>query len=187
MKVNGKPYRTIWPGDDGTSVEIIDQTRLPHEFVTLRLRTVDDAVRAIQTMQVRGAPLIGATAAYGLWLALRVDASDESLARAYQILLASRPTAINLRWALDRVRARVRPLPPSARVQAAFDEAGVLCDDDVATCEAIGRHGLKLFQRRPVKFEKDNDFDTSNAKAKATERYSVGWSDWRALFGSVGV
>ena len=97
MKVDGTPYRTIWPAKDGKSVEIIDQTRLPHEFVTLRLRTVDDAVRAIQTMQVRGAPLIGATAAYGLWLALRVDAGDESLARAYQILLASRPTAINLR------------------------------------------------------------------------------------------
>ena len=151
MKVGGKHYRTIWPGEDGTSVEIIDQTRLPHEFVTLRLRTVDDAVRAIQTMQVRGAPLIGATAAYGLWLALRVDASDDSLVRAYQILLASRPTAINLRWALDRVRARVRPLLPSARVQAAFEESGVLCDDDVATCDAIGRNGLKLFKQIATK------------------------------------
>ncbi len=147
MKINGKPYRTIWPGTDGASVEIIDQTRLPHEFVTLRLRTVDDAVRAIQTMQVRGAPLIGATAAYGLWLALRSDPSDEALARSYQMLLATRPTAINLRWALDRVRSKVRGLPPKERAAAAFVESGVICDEDVATCHAIGEHGLKLFKQ----------------------------------------
>ncbi|MSP20206.1 MAG: S-methyl-5-thioribose-1-phosphate isomerase [Alphaproteobacteria bacterium] len=146
MKIEGKPYRTIWPGSDGASVEIIDQTRLPHEFVTLRLRTVDDAARAITTMQVRGAPLIGATAAYGMWFALRADASDDSLTRAYEKLLATRPTAINLRWALDRMRARVRPMPAKERAPAAYAESAAICEDDVATCHAIGKHGLKLFQ-----------------------------------------
>src|SRR5919109_2367584 len=103
MKINGKPYRTIWLNQDGKSVEIIDQTKLPHRFEMMTLHTLDDAARAISTMQVRGAPLIGATAAYGVALALRTDASDEALDRAYAILLATRPTAINLKWALDEM------------------------------------------------------------------------------------
>ncbi len=103
MKVDGKAYRTIWLRDDGWSVGIIDQTKFPHVFETVVLETLDDAVRAIRDMQVRGAPLIGATAAYGVCLAMRNDASDGALAKAYQALLAARPTAINLRWALDRV------------------------------------------------------------------------------------
>src|ERR1035437_8376312 len=102
MNVFGKHWRTIWPGSDGASVEIIDQTRLPHEFISTRLTTLDEAARAIRAMLVRGAPLIGDTAAYGLWLALRADASDVGLHRAHATLLATRPTAINLRWALDR-------------------------------------------------------------------------------------
>ena len=146
MKVSGKHYRTIWPGEDGTSVEIIDQTRLPHEFVTLRLRTVDDAVRAIQTMQVRGAPLIGATAAYGLWLALAGDPSDDSLAAAYDSLLVTRPTAVNLRWALDRVRAAVASTPRNDRAQVALEEANAIAEDDVATCKSIGAHGARLIE-----------------------------------------
>jgi len=99
MKVKGKPTRTIWPGADGASVEIIDQTRLPHDFAVVRLATLDDAAHAIRSMLVRGAPLIGATAAYGLWLALRADPSDAGLRRAGETLLATRPTAVNLRWA----------------------------------------------------------------------------------------
>src|SRR5262245_8887552 len=111
MKVNGTHYRTIWLNPDGWSVEIIDQTRLPHRFETLTLRTAEDAARAIKTMQVRGAPLIGAAAAYGLCLALRDDASDEGVDRAIAFLAEQRPTAINLRWALEEMRKSIRNLP----------------------------------------------------------------------------
>ena len=145
MKVGGTPYRTIWPTADGTAVEIIDQTRLPHTFTTTRLKTVAEAIHAIRVMQVRGAPLIGATAAYGLWLALRIDASDANLAAASDALRASRPTAVNLRWGLDRVRDRVADLPEPDRATAALMEANAIADDDVLTCRAIGEHGLKLF------------------------------------------
>src|SRR5580692_11521836 len=108
MKVNGKPMRTIWLEPDGWSVGIIDQTALPHRFVTARLTSLEDTAHAIRAMQIRGAPLIGATAAYGICLALRADASDEALDRAYAMLLATRPTAINLKWALDEMMAAVR-------------------------------------------------------------------------------
>ena len=104
MKVDGVPYRSLWVNDDGWSIDIIDQTRLPHEFQVKTLRSLDDACVAIRDMQVRGAPLIGATAAYGYYLALRSDASDEGLQAAYDALFATRPTAVNLRWALDRLR-----------------------------------------------------------------------------------
>ena len=119
MQVGGTHFRTIWPTADGT-VEIIDQTRLPHAFATARLATSGEAVHAIRAMQVRGAPLIGATAAYGLWLALRSDPSDRSLATAYESLLAARPTAVNLCWALDRLRDAVSSLAPADRSEAAF-------------------------------------------------------------------
>ena len=109
MNVDGKPFRTIWLADDGETVEIIDQTRLPHAFEIIRLATCEDAARAITSMQVRGAPLIGATAAYGLCLALRDDASDGALAGAYDALLATRPTAVNLRWALDEMQGLLGP------------------------------------------------------------------------------
>jgi methylthioribose-1-phosphate isomerase len=146
MKVNGKPMRSIWVESDGVSVGIIDQTLLPHRFATLRLASLDDAARAIKTMQLRGAPLIGAAAAYGLCLALRADASDEALERAYATLLATRPTAINLKWALDEMVAAVRNRPRDERVAAAFRRAAEICDEDVAINEAIGRHGLKLIE-----------------------------------------
>ncbi|HEX5508267.1 MAG TPA: S-methyl-5-thioribose-1-phosphate isomerase [Pseudolabrys sp.] len=147
MKIDGRKTRSIWVENDGESVGIIDQTVLPHRFVTLRLATLDDAARAIKTMQTRGAPLIGAVAAYGLWLALRVDASDENLERAYSELLATRPTAINLKWALDEVMAAVRNRPRGERVDAAFKRAGEICDEDIAINQAIGRHGLKLIEK----------------------------------------
>ena len=146
MNVLGRPTRTIWPSADGTAVEIIDQTRLPHAFATARLATLDDAAHAIRAMLVRGAPLIGATAAWGLWLALRADASDDGLAHAHTTLLATRPTAVNLRWALDRVRAHVAPLPAAARADAARDLALAICDEDVALNRGIAAAGLPLIR-----------------------------------------
>ncbi len=147
MRVNGKPYRTIWLAPDGRSVEIIDQTLLPHEFATLRLETCDDAARAIKTMQVRGAPLIGATAAYGVALAMRADASDEALDRCHDALLKTRPTAVNLRWALDDMRTTLRNRRREERVAAAYARAAAIADEDVAINAAIGEHGLALFRR----------------------------------------
>ncbi len=146
MKVNGKHTRSIWLEPDGWSVGIIDQTLLPHRFATLRLASLGDAAHAIKSMQLRGAPLIGAAAAYGLCLALREDASDESLERAYAVLLDTRPTAINLKWALDEMMAVVRNRPRDERVAAAYRRAAEICDEDVAINQAIGRHGLKLIE-----------------------------------------
>ncbi len=140
MKVDGVAYRTIWLDQDGWSVHIIDQTKLPWRWEILRLTTLDQAAHAIRTMQVRGAPLIGATAAYGLCLALRADPTD--LEQAATTLAATRPTAINLRWALDRMLTRLRNMRPEDRVTAAYAEAAAIADEDVAQNEAIGRHGL---------------------------------------------
>jgi methylthioribose-1-phosphate isomerase len=144
MKVDGKHFRTIWLEPDGATVGVIDQTQLPHRFVTVPLATVDDAARAIATMQVRGAPLIGAAAAYGVALAMRADASDEALERAYATLIATRPTAINLKWALDEMTAVLRNRPRHERVAAAYRRAAEISDEDVAINQAIGRHGLAL-------------------------------------------
>src|SRR3984957_17237349 len=123
MKVDGKHFRSIWLDPDGWSVGAIDQRRLPHDFVVARLTTSDAAVDATRSMLVRGAPLIGATAAYGMALAMRADASDAALDRAYQTLIATRPTAINLKWALDEMRSLLRPLPSSKRADAAYARA----------------------------------------------------------------
>src|SRR5438094_10264563 len=125
MKVDGKPMRTIWREPDG--VAIIDQTQLPHRFATARLTSLEEVARGIETMQVRGAPLIGAAAAYGICLALCADASDASLERAYARLLATRPTAINLKWALDEMLAAVRNRPREGRVAAAYRRASEIC------------------------------------------------------------
>ena len=147
MNVDGTPYRTIWLADDRESLEIIDQTRLPHEFVITRLETCADATHAIRSMQVRGAPLIGATAAYGLCLAVRADPSDSALETAYRQLLATRPTAVNLRWALDEMRAVLAPASPEDRRVVAYHRAAKICDDDVAINRAIGEHGLALIDK----------------------------------------
>ena len=146
MKVNGRSYRTIWPSADGGAVEVIDQTLLPHRFATRRIDDLDGAVHAIASMVVRGAPLIGAAAAYGLALALREDPSDAALERAYGRLLRSRPTAVNLRHALDDVRAAASRLPAHRRAGAAWIRAGEICDEDVALCQRIGRAGLPLIE-----------------------------------------
>jgi methylthioribose-1-phosphate isomerase len=146
MKVDGKPYRTIWLNPDGWSVAIIDQTKFPHRFETVTLRTMNDAARAIKDMLVRGAPLIGATAAYGMALAMREDASDAAIARAYETLHATRPTAINLKWALDEMVKALKPLGTQARVAAAYARAAEICDEDVEINRAIGRHGFELIK-----------------------------------------
>ncbi|WP_395666275.1 S-methyl-5-thioribose-1-phosphate isomerase [Methylocella sp.] len=145
MRVDGEPATpTIRATPDGAAVEIIDQTKLPHRFEILRVDALEAAARAISDMQVRGAPLIGVMAAYGLAFALKADASDAGLAAGFARLLGTRPTAVNLRWALDRVTRAVAPLPPPARFAAAFREAGAIAREDVALCEAIGLHGLAL-------------------------------------------
>jgi len=146
MKVDGKPTRSIWLEPDGWSVGIIDQTLLPHRFAITRLTSLDQAAHAIRSMQVRGAPLIGAAAAYGMCLALRQDASDEGLERAAATLRRTRPTAINLNWALDQMTAAVRNQPRAARVDAAYRLAAQICDEDVAINQAIGRHGAVLIE-----------------------------------------
>ncbi len=154
MKIHGKPYRTIWPiegsgGDD--KVGIIDQTKLPHAFETLELGSMEDAAHAIKAMIVRGAPLIGATAAYGIALAMRVDASDEALDRAHDILAETRPTAINLRWALKRMCDVLRNKPRDQRAAIAWAEAAKIADEDVEVCRSIGEHGFKILRDAAAK------------------------------------
>jgi methylthioribose-1-phosphate isomerase len=146
MKINGEHTRSIWQEQDGQTIGIIDQTLLPHRYATLQLKSCEEAAHAIKSMQTRGAPLIGAVAAYGLAMALRKDASDENLERAYRALLSTRPTAINLKWALDEIMAAVRNRPREERVAAAYKRAAEICDEDAAMSEAIGRHGLQLIE-----------------------------------------
>jgi methylthioribose-1-phosphate isomerase len=146
MRVDGKPFRTIWREPKSGNVAIIDQTKLPHAFIIAELRSVEDAWHAIADMQVRGAPLIGVAAAYGLALGMRADPSDANLARAACYLATARPTAINLAWALDDMRRVLAPLPPSQRAERAFARAGELADADVAVNESIGMHGLAILR-----------------------------------------
>ena len=151
MNIDGKAWRTIWLEPDGRpgghAIGVIDQTLLPHQFTTRSLRSCEEAAESIRSMVVRGAPLIGVTGAYGLMLALQADPSDPALAAAFEQLNATRPTAVNLRWALERVRARVQPLPPAERAEAAKAEAAAIAEEDVAMGEAIGDHGLQIFQQ----------------------------------------
>jgi methylthioribose-1-phosphate isomerase len=143
MKIGGVHHRTIWRGQTG-GVWIIDQTALPHIFAHARLATLDDAARAITTMQVRGAPLIGITAAYGLCFALGQDDSDAALEQACETLAATRPTAVNLGWALAQMRQALSQVPPAERVRAAYAKAAQLAEEDVETCRLIGHHGRKV-------------------------------------------
>jgi methylthioribose-1-phosphate isomerase len=144
MRVDGKSMRSIWLEPDGWSVGIVDQTTLPHRLTTARLASLEDAAHAIRAMLVRGAPLIGATAAYGACLALREDASDEGIDRACATLLRTRPTAINLKWALDQMVTAVLNRPRGERVAAAYRRAGEICEEDIAINTAIGKNGLPL-------------------------------------------
>lgn len=146
MRLNGVPRRTIEPAADGASVVVLDQTLLPFGVDWRRLASLAEAADAIRTMVVRGAPLIGVTAAYGVALALRGDPSDRGLAAAATTLCATRPTAVNLRTAVERVRRHVAPLPPRERAAAAWSEAAAMADEDVEANAAIGRHGLALLR-----------------------------------------
>ncbi len=146
MKIDGKHYRTIWPDANGRSVHTLDQSKFPHEFTSLELRTEQDAAEAISKMYVRGAPLIGAVAAYGVAFAMRRDPSDANLAATVEMLAETRPTAINLRWALNRMADHLGPIAPPQRAEAAYREAAALCDEDVAINESIGANGLPLIE-----------------------------------------
>ena len=146
MKVNGTPYRSLWWDDAADALMIIDQRWLPHDFRVERLDSLDAYATAISDMHVRGAPLIGATAAYGMAFALRHDASDSAMTVARERLFATRPTAINLRWALDRVTAAMRPLRPADRPAAALRLAREIADEDVEINRRIGGHGLALIE-----------------------------------------
>ena len=147
MKVGDKHYRSIWADPARDSVHIIDQSRLPHVFETLRLDSVEAVAESITSMRVRGAPLIGVTAAFGLALAVGRATSDESISRASSLLRSTRPTAVNLSWAIGRMRATLKDLKPSDRPGAAWKEAQAIAEEDVALNQAIGRHGLTLLER----------------------------------------
>lgn len=146
MKIGDRHYRSIWLSENGWSVHIFDQRQLPWKVDIVELKTPQDAAVAIRDMWTRGAPLLSMTGAYGLALALRENPSDESLDAAYNLLVGTRPTAVNLKWALDQMYALVKPLAPSDRAAAAYAKAGVLCDEDVEACRMIGEHGLDIIR-----------------------------------------
>ena len=148
MKINDTPTRSIHPASDSRAVDIIDQTQLPHALCWTRLQTLDEAAHAIRHMQVRGAPLIGVTAAYGVALAMARHADDDALQQAIATLAATRPTAVNLGWALARMQKLLAPLRTAERADAAWDEATQMAEDDVLACRRIGAHGLQLL--RPI-------------------------------------
>ena len=177
MKINGKQWRTIWLQSNGNSIGIIDQRKLPHNLTTQIISTHEEAADAIENMLVRGAPLIGVTAAYGLMLALQKDPSDESLDKAYSKLLSTRPTAINLRWALRRVRKLVKSLPKEQRAEAAKKEAQEIAEEDVFTCKAIGEHGLKVLRQ----VSNDRFFEKQKDPLNVLTHCNAGWLatvDW---------
>ncbi len=170
MRVEGVHYRTIW--HEGLTVRTIDQARLPHRFETMDLTSLSDAIHAIKNMHVRGAPLIGATAAYGVALAMVEDPSDSHLAKARARLLEARPTAVNLRWALDIMVDRLQALHPEQRQEAAFRSAAEICDEDAAICRAIGDHGFALFQEH---------YETTGRPVNILTHCNAGWLatlDW---------
>jgi methylthioribose-1-phosphate isomerase len=174
MKVGGVAYRSIWLNADGESVEVIDQTLLPHRFAVRSLATMVDAEHAIKAMIVRGAPLIGATAAYGMALAMASDSADTMLQEAHGCLLAARPTAVNLRWALDEMTTVLQPLMPAQRKHAAYQRAAAICDEDVALNRAIGEHGLRLIKAIAAT-------KTANATINIMTHCNAGWLatvDW---------
>ena len=171
MKIDGVPYRSIWPSADGETVEIIDQTYLPFTFKIKRLVTCADAAEAISVMRVRGAPLIGVTAAYGMALAMCEDSSDSGMNAAYETLLATRPTAVNLRWALEDMRAHLAPIPPADRFAAAYLRSGRIADEDVEINRRIGEHGLPLLR----------DVAEKKGRVNVLTHCNAGWiatTDW---------
>jgi methylthioribose-1-phosphate isomerase len=174
MNVDGTHYRSIWPAADGRRVEIIDQTRLPHEFRVTVLETLSDACRAIRDMEVRGAPLIGATAAYGFCLGLQEGGDIANIKRLAAALTGCRPTAVNLRWAVERMSSLLLPLREEERLPAAFREAATICDEDVAVNEAIGSNGLALIREAWEKKDR-------NGPVRILTHCNAGWLatvDW---------
>ena len=182
MNVNNIPTRTIRPAPQQRAVDIIDQTALPHEYRTLRLASLEDTAHAIRSMQVRGAPLIGATAAYGVALALAQQADDATLAAAVATLAATRPTAVNFHWALARMQACLSPLAPAARADAAWIEAGQIADEDVAQCRRIGEHGLQLLRPLAEKRGRLDLMTHCNAGWLATVDYGTALAPVYAAF-----
>jgi methylthioribose-1-phosphate isomerase len=177
MKIDGIPYRSVWVDrDDGWSIRIFDQTKLPWSLEILRLTDEAQVAHAIRSMQVRGAPLIGAVAAYGVALALRRDAGTANLESVVAMLGETRPTAINLRWALERMLAALHPLSPGDRLAAAYAEAGAICDDDVETCRRIGEHGLPLLREIAARKGRVNILTHCNAGWIATVDYGTALS-----------
>lgn len=177
MNVNQQAYRTIWPNAQAEFVEIIDQTKLPFDFKIARISNLHQMITAIKTMQVRGAPLIGAAAAYGFALALEQRADDTHLYDATEQLVKSRPTAVNLRWAVQRMLGVLLPLPEAHRKASAWAEAGVICEEDVRLNQAIGQHGLglikTLMQTRQVQSRQFNVLTHCNAGWLATVDYGT--------------
>ena len=146
MKIEGKDYRTIW--FENNVVKIIDQTKLPHQFIIKDLKTVEDAINAIKVMEVRGAPLIGATAAFGLVLAI-IENNDQSfLKKSAENLINSRPTAINLKWAVDRMMKKISGVNSDKILEIALKEAKEICEEDVKFCENIGLNGVKIIEKK---------------------------------------
>ena len=177
MKIDGIPYRSVWVDrDDGWSIRIFDQTKLPWSLDILRLTDEAQVAHAIRSMQVRGAPLIGAVAAYGVALALRRDAGTAKLESVVAMLGETRPTAINLRWALERMLAALRPLSPADRLAASYAEAAAICDDDVETCRRIGEHGLPLLRDIAARKGRVNVLTHCNAGWIATVDYGTALS-----------
>jgi methylthioribose-1-phosphate isomerase len=147
MKVSGKHYRSIWAEPDHSAVHIIDQSRLPHVFETLKIDSAEAMAEAIKSMRLRGAPLIGVAAAFGIALALNRGSTDAVISKASNLLRATRPTAVNLAWAIGRMRGHLKDVKPAARAQAAWQHAQAIADEDVALNAAIGRYGLELIER----------------------------------------
>ena len=145
MKIEGKEYRTIWYEDDA-AVKIIDQTKLPHQFIIKDLKTVKDVINAIKVMEVRGAPLIGGTAAYGIALAIQENNDPEFIKKSSEELIESRPTAINLKWAVDRMMNKLSGINRDQILDIALNEAKEICDEDEKFCENIGINGLKIIE-----------------------------------------
>ncbi len=146
MKIDGTYYRSIWLAENGWSVNIFDQRELPWNLKIVELKSAQEAAVAIKEMWTRGAPLLAMTGAYGLCMALREDASDASLEKNYKMLLETRPTAVNLKWALDKIKEAVKPLSGEARIKAAYKRAAEICDEDVEINKAIGRNGLQIIR-----------------------------------------
>ena len=146
MKIEGKEYRTIWFDDKSQTVKIIDQTKLPHQFIIKDLKTAKDAINAIKVMEVRGAPLIGATAAYGIVLAIMEKNDLNFIKKSSEELIQSRPTAINLKWAVDRMMKKLSGVNNNELLKAALNEANAICEEDIKFCENIGLNGLKIIE-----------------------------------------